>query len=358
MLKNILKKLMLLLIAGALMFQTGVLTVTALAENISIQAAASEWDPSMPLPDRPLTPEELHAWNVHYCDLGITEIEMEILRLTNIERANYGLAPLVIDYQLSRAARFKSQEMVDLQYFAHESPVYGNFFNIPLLFIDSFGGLAENLTVSINQNRTAAQMVQGWMNSPGHRANILNPEMTTLGVGVVSLPPAGMGFRNEFGTQMFGRDVISTPFDCSPILYTLTVENGTGGGLFAAGATVSITATVPAGQRFVRWEGSNTVTFADPTSSSTTFTMPASNVTVTAVYEPTGNYNAPRDTLRELIEEAEARDPGNYTPRSWANKLSMLTFARNVYNNQTATDAQINDAINNLRARLDALEPR
>ena len=65
-----------------------------------------------------------------------------------------------------------------------------------------------------------------------------------------------------------------------------------------------------------------------------------------------------REALRAIITEAEARDSGNYTTRSWANMMSMLTFARNVYNNQTATEAQINEAINLLRARLDALEPR
>ena len=79
----------------------------------------------------------------------------------------------------------------------------------------------------------------------------------------------------------------------------------------------------------------------------------------TFVWQPVNRpISTPRDTLRELIAEAEARTQADYTPRSWANMQSMLTFARNVYNNPSATDAQIEDAINLLRARLDALEPR
>jgi len=66
----------------------------------------------------------------------------------------------------------------------------------------------------------------------------------------------------------------------------------------------------------------------------------------------------PRETLRELIAEAEARIQANYTPLSWARMQSMLVMARSVYNNPTAADAQINDAINLLRTRLDELVPR
>ena len=73
----------------------------------------------------------------------------------------------------------------------------------------------------------------------------------------------------------------------------------------------------------------------------------------TFVWQPV---NRPIDTLRELIEEAVFPDPRCFTPRSWANMQSALTFARAVYNNPTSTEAQINDAINRLRAAIDALE--
>jgi len=76
----------------------------------------------------------------------------------------------------------------------------------------------------------------------------------------------------------------------------------------------------------------------------------------TFVWQPT---NEPLiNTLRELIAEAEARIQSNYTPRSWADMMSRLTFARNVYNNPTAIDSHYNEAINLLRAALDALVER
>jgi len=177
----------------------------------------SEWDVAMPLPDRPLTPVELAAWNAAYCEHGhISEIEREILRLTNIERANYSLPPLTLNCALSRAARFKSQEMLDLDYFAHQSPVYGHFSNIPLLFINNHQGLGENLFALLNwqpANITAEIFVQGWMDSPGHRENILRPELSELGVGVVIHPPVGAGNMNATATQIFGH-AVSAPDHC------------------------------------------------------------------------------------------------------------------------------------------------
>ena len=67
--------------------------------------------------------------------------------------------------------------------------------------------------------------------------------------------------------------------------HTATVNGGTGGGSFVAGTTVSIQATVPTGQRFVRWESSSAVTFANANNANTTFVMPSSNVTVRAIFE-------------------------------------------------------------------------
>ena len=186
------------------------------------EAIDGTWNVNLPLPRRRLSEAELAQWNALYCEQGgISELELEILRLTNRERAAHGLNPLVIDYALSRAARFKSQELVDLQYTTHASPVYGDFTQIPLLFIDSFTGIAENLAFTWNfdfPSITAAHFVQGWMDSPGHRANILNPNMTSLGVGVAMLPPRGVNFMNSAATQLFGRGIVSSiDYSCSSV---------------------------------------------------------------------------------------------------------------------------------------------
>ena len=69
------------------------------------------------------------------------------------------------------------------------------------------------------------------------------------------------------------------------IEYTVTVNGGTGAGTYKEGASVTITATVPTGKRFVEWTSESGITFADKTSATTTFTMPAGDVTVTANYE-------------------------------------------------------------------------
>ena len=69
------------------------------------------------------------------------------------------------------------------------------------------------------------------------------------------------------------------------IEYTITVNGGTGAGTYKEGASVTITATVPTGKRFVEWTSESGITFADKTSATTTFTMPAGDVTVTANYE-------------------------------------------------------------------------
>ena len=86
----------------------------------------------------------------------------------------------------------------------------------------------------------------------------------------------------------------------TPPTYTVTVTGGTGGGDYAAGATVSITANAaPAGQQFDKWTTSGGVTFADATAAGTTFNMPAKDVTVTATYKTvTGVETAPVNPLK------------------------------------------------------------
>jgi len=114
---------------------------------------------------------------------GINELELEIVRLVNIEREREGLEPLTVSPILMMAARFKSQSMADIGYFAHESPVYGHFANISRqLFNFPITALGENLG---RFQRTPAIVVNAWMNSPGHRGNIMNPRFTEIGVGAI-----------------------------------------------------------------------------------------------------------------------------------------------------------------------------
>ena len=136
--RNKLIKIVSMILVTAIILGTGAFAV-----------ASSAWTPTMPLPSRRLTSNELNAWRQQYDITGISPIELEILRLTNIEREKAKVAPLGLHPNLFRAARFKSQEMRDLDYYDHGSPVYGGFTGIMSLFATtSFVSVGENLHTS------------------------------------------------------------------------------------------------------------------------------------------------------------------------------------------------------------------
>jgi len=111
-------------------------------------------------------------------DIG--EFESQVVELTNQERANHGLEPLEIDPQLSEVAEAKSNDMAENGYFSHNSPTYGSPFDMMHSFGVDYQTAGENIA---RGQSTAQQVVDGWMNSPGHRENILNPDFTHIGVG-------------------------------------------------------------------------------------------------------------------------------------------------------------------------------
>jgi glucan-binding YG repeat protein len=97
----------------------------------------------------------------------------------------------------------------------------------------------------------------------------------------------------------------------APTTYVVTVNGGTGGASYEAGATVSITANAPAdGKVFDTWTSNDSVTFADPTSASTTFTMPAKAVSVTATYKDDPK-DSDGDGVPDYVEEQEGTDPAD-----------------------------------------------
>ena len=116
-------------------------------------------------------------------DTSVRAYEQEVIRLTNVERAKYGLKPLTEDWELSRVARYKSQDMHDRRYFDHNSPTYGTPFQMMRAFGLSYRSAGENIAMGY---RTPQSVVTGWMNSSGHRANILNSSYTKIGVGYVA----------------------------------------------------------------------------------------------------------------------------------------------------------------------------
>ena len=114
---------------------------------------------------------------------SVRAYEQEVVRLVNAERAKYGLSALTEDWELSRVARYKSQDMHDNRYFAHSSPTYGTPFQMIRAFGLSYRAAGENIAMGYP---TPAAVVAGWMNSEGHRANILSGSYTRIGVGYVA----------------------------------------------------------------------------------------------------------------------------------------------------------------------------
>lgn len=113
-------------------------------------------------------------------DASVSAIEKEVLDLTNAERQKAGLAPLQTDSKLMNSARQKSTDMATNKYFSHTSPTYGSPFDQMKANGVSYKSAAENIAMG---QRTAQEVVKGWMDSPGHRQNILTPGYTHIGIG-------------------------------------------------------------------------------------------------------------------------------------------------------------------------------
>ncbi|MGJ9460158.1 CAP domain-containing protein [Oceanobacillus sp. CF4.6] len=112
----------------------------------------------------------------------LNQFEQEVVELTNQERAKQGLSALQIDTELSKVAREKSNDMAVNNYFDHNSPTYGSPFDMMNSFGITYNTAGENIAQG---QRTPAEVVEAWMNSEGHRANILNGNYTHIGVGYV-----------------------------------------------------------------------------------------------------------------------------------------------------------------------------
>ncbi len=142
--------------------------------------------PEQPRPEPTEPPKEEQVF--------LTTEETLMLSLVNQERAKAGVSPLVADEALTRLARLKSQDMVDKNYFSHQSPTYGSPFDMMKSAGIIYGTAGENIAGA----PSVARAHDGLMNSPGHRRNILNPAFTHVGIGIVKGGSYGMMF-----TQMF-----------------------------------------------------------------------------------------------------------------------------------------------------------
>lgn len=135
-------------------------------------------------------------WAQPFTAAGLARTAAAVRELTNAERATAGLPPLAADPDLTVAAQRHSEDMVARDFYSHTDPEGGRPWDRAAAAGCRHRGIGENIACG---QRTPAEVVRGWMNSPGHRANILNPKFSHIGIGYATGSRAG-----TYWTQLFG----------------------------------------------------------------------------------------------------------------------------------------------------------
>ena len=132
-----------------------------------------------------------------------SQLTNRVLELTNAERAKAGLKPLTLNNQLAEAAQGHSDSMAADDFFSHTGADGSSVGDRVKEEGYEFARTGENIAAG---QTTAEQVVEGWMNSPGHRANILNADYTEIGIGYELLEnDTGSVNYNRYWTQVFGK---------------------------------------------------------------------------------------------------------------------------------------------------------
>lgn len=152
-------------------------------------------NPTTPVtPGKPEQPQNPGAGTQVPLPAELSAEEKEMVQLVNQERTSRGLAPYQVDMQLVKVARVKAQEMVSKGYFSHTSPTYGS----PFQMMDTFGIRYLAAAENIAQNYSVSSAHQMFMNSSGHKANIMSPTYDYVAIAVVNGGPHGKTFVQMF----------------------------------------------------------------------------------------------------------------------------------------------------------------
>ena len=136
--------------------------------------------------------------------MASNEFDQSILKLVNIERTNRGLDPLSIDIQLDQAANLHNDEMVRADMMSHQLPGEASLGDRVRATGYSWTRVGENIAAGYT---TPEAVVEAWMNSTGHKENILNPEFTHIGIGYEFAPDNKNADFDVYWTQVFGANV-------------------------------------------------------------------------------------------------------------------------------------------------------
>ncbi|MFD1020782.1 CAP domain-containing protein [Thalassobacillus hwangdonensis] len=150
-------------------------------EQPAEQKAEAPAAPAQPAPQQQEAPAEKPAAEQNQ-NSQLNEFEQQVVELTNQKRQENGLQPLKVDTELSKVAREKSRDMAQNGYFSHNSPTYGSPFDMMKQFGIDYRTAGENIAKG---QRSPQEVVNAWMNSEGHRKNILSSDFTHIGVGYV-----------------------------------------------------------------------------------------------------------------------------------------------------------------------------
>lgn len=239
----------------------------------------------------------------------------EVIPLINQSRSEAGASALLKNAKLTQAATAKANDMFKRQYFAHVGPDG----NGPSYWIDQAGydwtAIGENIAYGY---KTAASVHEGFMNSAGHRKNILNSKYEHVGVAAVGGTYQGRSLMmvvEEFGASNDPAED-STGETPEATTYALTIEGGSGSGNYAAGSQVTIIAAAPeTGKAFNEWTGDAEAAL-DAKSASTTVTMPSSAITLTATYiaaeDTTGGTTGEQDETSYALTITDGSGSGSY----------------------------------------------
>lgn len=174
--------------------------IFAQAKNVSQQPKPEQPKQEQPQPEQPQaspTPEpkpqpKPETNNTTAGNTQLSAFQNQVAQLVNQERAKAGLQPLVVKMDLTKVAQIKAEDMATNKYFSHTSPTYGSPFDMMKKFGINYTRAGENIAMGYT---TPESVMEGWMNSPGHKANILNPNFKEIGIGYAA--------NGNYWVQMF-----------------------------------------------------------------------------------------------------------------------------------------------------------
>jgi uncharacterized YkwD family protein len=159
-------------------------------QNITSEQQLQETQPEHAQPEQ-LQPEQTQPQQIEQTSVNSNQIQTQgtqsvsgfqqrVVELVNQERAKVGLNPVVPMDDLTKVAQVKAEDMATNNYFSHTSPTYGSPFDMMKQFGINYSHAGENIAMGYS---TPEKVMEGWMNSEGHKKNILNPNFTEIGVG-------------------------------------------------------------------------------------------------------------------------------------------------------------------------------